>query len=104
MRHFLFFCLLKRLAVLLALLLLASAAIAAQTIPKFIQGNYAVPQTPQTSITVPYTAAQSAGDLNVVVVGWSDSAARISSLKDSHGNIYRLAVGPMVTGTLSQAI
>jgi hypothetical protein len=104
MRHFLFFGLLKRLAVLLALVLLASPATAAQTTPKFVQGNYAVPQTPQTIVTIPYTAAQTAGNLNVVVVGWSDSTARISSLKDSNGNVYRLAVGPMVTGTLSQAI
>src|SRR5580704_5689892 len=104
MRHFLFFRLLKRLAVVPALVLLASTATAAQTTPKFVQGNYAVPQTPQTIVTVPYTAAQTAGNLNVVVVGWSDSTARISSLKDSNGNVYRLAVGPMVTGTLSQAI
>src|SRR6266436_6470207 len=36
--------------------------------PVYIQGNYAVPQTAQTTVTVPYKAAQTAGDLNVVIV------------------------------------
>jgi hypothetical protein len=59
---------------------------------------------PATSVTVPYSSAQTAGDLNIVVVGWNDSATRIGSLKDSKGNIYQLAVGPTVTGALSQSI
>ncbi|HEY6289183.1 MAG TPA: hypothetical protein VIW48_07040, partial [Nitrospiraceae bacterium] len=32
----------------------------------FVQANSAIPQTPQTSVTIAYTAAQKAGDLNVV--------------------------------------
>ena len=71
----------------------------------FVQVNSAVPQTPQTSVTVKYTKAQTAGDLNVVVVGWNDSTAQISSVADSAGNTYSLAVGPTVqTGTATQAI
>ena len=71
----------------------------------YVQGNYAVPQTPQTAVTVPYTAAQTAGNLNVVIVGWNDSTAHVSSLTDSNGNIYQLAIGPTaVTGALSQTI
>ena len=85
------------------LFLLATGAVAAAA-PKYIQGHYAVPQTPQTSVTVPYSSAQTAGDLNVVVVGWNDSATRVGSLKDSKGNVYQLAVGPTVTGALSQSI
>jgi Fibronectin type III domain len=85
------------------LFLLATGGFAAAA-PKYIQGHYAVPQTPQTSVTVPYSSAQTAGDLNVVVVGWNDSATRIGSLKDSKGNVYQLAVGPTVTGALSQSI
>ncbi len=87
----------------LPFLLLATGAVA-EAAPKYIQGNYAVPQTPQTSVTVPYSSAQTAGDLNVVVVGWNDSATHVGSLKDSKGNVYRLAVGPTVTGALSQSI
>ena len=73
----------------------------------YVQGNYATPQSPLTAVTVPYTVAQTAGDLNVVIVGWNDATAQVSSLTDSKGNVYQLAVGPTVlTGSapLSQAI
>jgi hypothetical protein len=105
MRNSLFLSLLNHLAVRaeLPLFLLATGAVAAAA-PKYIQGNYAVPQTPQTSVTVPYSTAQTAGDLNVVVVGWNDSATHVGSLKDSKGNVYQLAVGPTVTGAISQSI
>src|SRR5204862_7700296 len=39
----------------------------------FVQANYATPQTAQIAVAVPYTAAQTAGNLNVVVAGWNDS-------------------------------
>jgi Fibronectin type III domain len=105
MRNSLLLSLLKNLTVRaeLPLFLLATGAVAAAA-PKYIQGHYAVPQTPQTSVTVPYSSAQTAGDLNVVIVGWNDSATRVGSLKDSKGNVYQLAVGPTVTGALSQSI
>ncbi len=78
--------------------------IAAQTI-SYVQGNYATPQTPQTAVSVTFTAAQSAGDLNVVVVGWNDSTATISAVTDSKGNAYTSAVGPTVqSGLASQSI
>ena len=71
----------------------------------YIQMNYATPQSPQTTVNVTYTAAQTAGDLNVVVVGWNDSTATVSSVTDSKGNVYSRAVGPtVVSGTLSQSI
>ena len=71
----------------------------------FVQVNYAVPQAPQTLVTVTYTQAQTAGNLNVVVVGWNDSTAQINSVMDSRGNAYALAVGPTVqSGTATQAI
>jgi hypothetical protein len=38
-------------------------------VPSYVQGNYAVPQSPMTIVNVPYVAAQNAGDLNVVIVG-----------------------------------
>ena len=71
----------------------------------FVQGNYAAPQTPQTTVNVTYTAAQSAGDLNVVAVGWNDSTAVVHSVTDSKGNTYTLAVGPTIqTGLATQSI
>ena len=71
----------------------------------FVQGNYAVPQSSQTSVTVKFTSAQTAGNLNVVVVGWNDSTATVSTVTDKSGNPYTLAVGPTVqAGVASQAI
>ena len=71
----------------------------------YVQGNYAVPQTSQTTVTVTFSAAQSAGDLNVVVVGWNDSTATVSTVVDTRGNMYTRAVGPtVVSGALSQSI
>ena len=71
----------------------------------FMQGNYADPQSPQTTVNVPFTAAQVAGDLNAVVVGWGDSTAVVSSVTDTSGNTYTLGVGPtIVSGVGSQSI
>jgi len=76
----------------------------AQTIT-YVQGNYAAPQTSQATVNVTYTAAQTAGDLNVVVVGWNDSTNTVSSVRDTLGNTYQLAVGPtVVSGYLSQSV
>jgi hypothetical protein len=73
--------------------------------PQYVQGNYAVPQTTQTTVTLPYNAAQTAGNLNVVVVGWNDTTAKVSSVTDTDGNVYQLAIGPtMLSGALSQSI
>lgn len=70
-----------------------------------VQDNYATPQGGQTTVTVPFNAAQSAGDLNVVVVGWNDNNATVQTVTDSSGNKYALAVGPTVqSGTASQSI
>ena len=92
------------LAALAAFFLAASAQAAT---PNFIQANDAVPQTPQSKVTVVFSAAQRLGDLNVVIVGWGDATSQVSSVTDSKGNPYQLAVGPTVlTGSapLSQVI
>jgi hypothetical protein len=77
--------------------------------PAYVQGNFTTPLTPQTTVTVPYNAAQTAGDLNVVIVGWNDTTAQVSSVTDSKGNVYSLAVGPTqlsaaAGGPLTQSI
>ncbi len=41
--------------------------------PTFVQVNSATPQTNQTTVSVPYTAVQTVGELNVVAVGWNDN-------------------------------
>ena len=78
-----------------------SPAVEAQT---FVQVNYGTPAS-GTQVGVPYTKAQVTGDLNVIVVGWNDTTASITSVTDSSGNIYTLAFGPTkVSGALSQSI
>ena len=71
----------------------ASQQAAAQA---YVQGNSAMPQTPQTTVTVAYNAAQTAGNLNLVIVGWNDTTAQISSVTDTKGNTYALAAGPTI--------
>jgi len=71
----------------------------------YVQGAYVDPQTPPASVPVTFTAAQVAGDLNVVVVGWNDSTTTVSAVTDTSGNTYTRAVGPMVIAlNLSQSI
>src|SRR5215472_2176421 len=71
----------------------------------YVQGSYTTPNKAQILVNVRFAAAQIAGDLNVVVVGWSDSTAVITSVRDSMGNAYTLAVGPTVQNRVaSQAI
>jgi uncharacterized membrane protein len=71
----------------------------------YVQGNYATPQSPQSTVNVTYNNAQVAGDLNVIVVGWNDSNATVNSVQDSKGNVYTRAVGPtIVSGAISQSI
>ena len=83
---------------------LGGSRVSAQSIA-FVQVNSAVPQSPQTAVSVPYGSVQTAGNLNVVVVGWNDAVAHVQSLVDSKGNTYALAVGPTVrSGFGSQAI
>ena len=70
----------------------------------FVQVSSTVPQQ-GAQVTATFAKAQTAGDLNVVAVGWNDATAHITSVTDSMGNPYTLAVGPTVqSGTATQAI
>ena len=51
-----------------------------------------------------FNGAQTAGDTNVVAVGWNDATSTITSVRDGAGNAYQVAA-PIARGTgLSQAI
>src|SRR5467141_3118570 len=77
----------------------------AQASISFVQQNSSNPQTPQTTVTVPFALAQTSGNLNVVVVGWNDSTATVVSVNDTSGNIYFPALTPTVqSGTASLVI
>ncbi|HYR13589.1 MAG TPA: fibronectin type III domain-containing protein, partial [Mycobacterium sp.] len=62
----------------------------------YVQKNYAVPQSPQAQVTVPFTAAQTVGNLNVVVIGWNDATSHVVSVSDTRGNAYSAALSPTV--------
>jgi uncharacterized repeat protein (TIGR02543 family) len=71
---------------------------------RFVQAAAAVPQTPTQTVTVAVSKAQTAGGLNVVVVGWNDTTATVQTVTDTRGNVYRLAVGPTSGTGIRQAI
>src|ERR1700747_1119863 len=81
--------------IVLACVLLPANIVALPSI-SYIQGNYSTPQSAQSTVSVRFTAAQLAGDLNIVVVGWNDSRATVSAVTDSNHNTYSRAVGPTV--------
>ncbi|WP_353063329.1 choice-of-anchor D domain-containing protein [Tunturibacter psychrotolerans] len=70
----------------------------------FAQKNSATPQAASATVNVKYSAAQTVGDLNVVVVGWNDTTSTVQSVKDSAGNVYSLAIGPTSGTALRQSI
>jgi fibronectin type 3 domain-containing protein len=71
----------------------------------YVQGNYATPQgAGVTSVVIPFTNAQKAGDMNVIAVGWSDTVATVMSVTDTSLNTYALAVGPTAGTGQTQAI
>ncbi|WP_157868763.1 heparin lyase I family protein [Mycolicibacterium chubuense] len=72
--------------------------------PTFVQVAAATPQTPQTSVAVKYSGAQTAGDTNVVAIGWNNATSTIRSVTDSAGNTYRAAVPTARGSGISQAI
>ena len=72
--------------------------------PVFVQVNSATPQSNQSQVTVMFNGAQTAGDTNVVAIGWNDATSTITSVSDGAGNAYQVAA-PVARGTgLSQAI
>jgi hypothetical protein len=55
-------------------------------------------------VEVSYSTPQTAGDLNIVVVGWADATSTVQSVTDTRGNTYVLAAGPTAGAGLTQAI
>ena len=70
----------------------------------FVQVNAATPQTNQSTVTTTYTSAQVAGDTNILAIGWNNATSNITSVTDSAGNIYQLAVPTARGNGVSQAI
>jgi IPT/TIG domain/Chitobiase/beta-hexosaminidase C-terminal domain len=70
----------------------------------FGQVAAATPQSPTATVPVAFPGPQTAGDLNIVVVGWNDATSSVASVKDSAGNTYNLGIGPTVGTALQQSI
>ena len=68
-----------------------------------MQVNYKTSVRQASSLAMAYPSAQTAGNLNVVVVGWNDTTSTVSSVTDSSGNTYTRAVGP-TRGTASESV
>jgi chitodextrinase len=84
-----------------------SAAIAVTTAaprPSFVQEGYAVPQSPQIHVQATYAAAQTAGNTNILAIGWNDVTSNIVSVVDVSGNVYHPAIATFRGNGLSQAI
>lgn len=70
----------------------------------FVQSASANPQSAQPTVTVAYANPQTAGNLNVVVIGWSDITHSVSAVTDSNGNKYVAALNATKAAAVSQVI
>jgi glycosyl hydrolase family 16/IPT/TIG domain-containing protein len=92
----------RAIVLVFATLLLANTTLLASG-PTFVQVKSAV-TTSGSSVAATYPAAQTAGNLNVVAVMWGDVTSAVSSVTDTRGNTYTLAVGPTRANGLTSAI
>lgn len=71
----------------------------------YVQSNYSVPQSSTSTVSSVFQSAQTAGNTNVVAIGWGDATSTITSVTDTSGNAYILAIGPTrLSGSISQSI
>jgi hypothetical protein len=71
----------------------------------FVQSNSTTAPGTARTLRATYANAQGAGDLNVIAIGWNDATFVVTSVTDSAGNSYALAVGPTrLSPDLTQAI
>lgn len=72
--------------------------------PSFVQQSYATPQTPQSLVSATYPGAQTAGNTNILAIGWNDMTANVVSVVDSAGNVYQPALATYRGSGMSQAV
>ncbi len=56
------------------------------------------------TVPVPMLNPQTKGNLNVVIIGWSDTSAQVATVSDTEGNTYTQALNTIVGTGLSQVI
>ncbi len=69
----------------------------------FVQVNNNTDQVNASTVSVTYAAAETAGNMNIVVVGWNDTSSSAVSVTDDNNNTYVLAAANAGHG-LSQAV
>src|SRR5262249_30164376 len=72
--------------------------------PTFVQQAFATPKSPHSVVTASHAAAQTAGNANILAIGWNDTASSITSVTDRAGNVYVEAIPTYRGSGLSQAI
>jgi IPT/TIG domain len=70
----------------------------------YIQRGGTTANLPSTTIPATMPDLQTAGDLNVVIIGWADATTTVSTVTDTEGNTYAAALPPTVSTGLSQVI
>ena len=81
-----------------------SSGTTSATTTGYVQRNSQNPSSGN-PIRVTYAAAQYAGDLSVVIVGWTGTTASVTSITDTKGNTYVPAGSAVsISGTASQRI
>jgi hypothetical protein len=73
-------------------------------VPAAVQETGAEPAGSQAAVTATYESPQTAGDTNILAVGWSDPTANLVSVTDTLGNTYQPAMPTFAGNALSQAI
>ena len=70
----------------------------------YVQGAATATGSALATVSVTMPNLQTAGNLNVVIIGWNDATTTVTTVADTEGNTYAVAA-PLVTGTgLSQII
>jgi hypothetical protein len=69
-----------------------------------VQVNAAVPQSDQSTVSATFAQSQTAGNTNILAIGWNDATSDIASVNDSAGNTYSVAADTARGDGVSQAI
>jgi hypothetical protein len=82
----------------------AFTSVAGTGLINYVQAATGITSGTVTSMAAAMPKAQTAGNLNIAIVGWSDTVANVSSVTDSEGNTYTAALAPTIGTGVSQAI
>jgi hypothetical protein len=70
----------------------------------YVQRGDAATGSGAQTIPVPMSNPQTKGNLNAVIIGWSDVSAQVSSVTDTEGNTYQQALNAIQGASLSQVV